>query len=169
MVLLIVVSFLFIVALLLGISPEALAIINSSGIRLRGADNSDITKQGYAPRWLSRGRRTPHLRWKKRNRHKRSSRSTSSMPCTAANEKHDCPYRHHCYLDFDSNFDLDSCNPFAQGFCKSTSPRCTREYRPVCGCNGASYSNSCLARWGQASKGMQAGIKHRGNCERVMP
>mgnify|MGYP000020554774 CR=1 FL=1 len=44
------------------------------------------------------------------------------------------------------------------GKCAIRPQVCTREYRPVCGCNGETYGNACTA----ASAG--ANIAHEGQC-----
>jgi len=47
----------------------------------------------------------------------------------------------------------------ASGVCKKKPEVCTEDFKPVCGCDGKTYSNLCHA----AAKG--ASIDHMGKCE----
>ena len=51
-----------------------------------------------------------------------------------------------------------SCQPHSGGLCQSVPETCDHTYRPVCGCDGHTYPNRCIARLFGVS------IRSRGEC-----
>ncbi len=49
-------------------------------------------------------------------------------------------------------------NPQGQGTCKPVPDICNDEVKPVCGCNGKTYENACLAEIDDAN------VAHEGSC-----
>ncbi|KAK9963222.1 hypothetical protein ABG768_006424 [Culter alburnus] len=42
---------------------------------------------------------------------------------------------------------------------------CTREYNPVCGDDGITYSNECMLHWESKLRNQNVNVKHEGKCE----
>ena len=69
-----------------------------------------------------------------------------------------CPAGQYC------DYGLDKCNmPDAEGTCRPRPEMCTQQYEPVCGCDGRTYGNSCMATLAGAS------IRHPGRCQAAAP
>jgi len=64
-----------------------------------------------------------------------------------------CPTGSYC------RFSEGQCGSFGPNECEVIPEVCTEEFSPVCGCNGETYSNPCMAAAGGVS------IDHRGSCD----
>jgi hypothetical protein len=69
-----------------------------------------------------------------------------------------CPAGQYC------DFGIGHCKVAdAQGSCKTKPTVCTRDFRPVCGCDGKTYGNACTAAAEDIS------IDHEGECGSAKP
>eukprot|EP01098_Paradermamoeba_levis_P004650 TRINITY_DN1981_c0_g1_i1.p1 TRINITY_DN1981_c0_g1~~TRINITY_DN1981_c0_g1_i1.p1 ORF type:complete len:263 (-),score=67.54 TRINITY_DN1981_c0_g1_i1:108-851(-) len=82
--------------------------------------------------------------------------TTYSNPCHAASNRTTLKYSGECLPVCSSDSDCKSeqfcqkainagCNPKLGGNCREPPAACTREYKPVCACNGQTYPNLCHA------------------------
>ena len=145
-------SIFILAALVMGISPCTDA--RQIGLRGSGVDDNLNNINASVSRALVRvSRFRPSLPL---------PRADGKIPCKAGRRRfrftNPCGQGMYCHLEG------DSCDSSATGVCEKISPRCTREYMPVCGCDMRTYSNQCMARFGQSSKGLQAGISSWQQC-----
>lgn len=144
---------LFVVALATGIVREASAIVS-------------YTKGMRGKTGPSNNRRESRRRRRRKRAAEHRLFPAGVIECTGENEKEVCgPYGMYCRFSEDAYRNMNSCSHTATGHCHGPSPACPRIYRPVCACDGeTTYSNSCLALFGQAIESRQAGYLHLGPC-----
>ena len=86
---------------------------------------------------------------------------SSPGPCEGGGNEGDCASNADCNRNSYCAREQGNCD--GVGTCEVRPQACTREFRPVCGCDGATYSNACVA----ASQG--ATIDYVGACEDEPP
>mmetsp|Transcript_25130 Transcript_25130/g.53134 ORF Transcript_25130/g.53134 Transcript_25130/m.53134 type:complete len:173 (+) Transcript_25130:28-546(+) len=157
---------LLIVVLISGMSSEALTRLSDGRRNTRQLRRRRVGGSSLPPR-LSHETR---IQWQRKTRRKKkdrssnksrsSSASTKRTPCFAEGDEISlCPDGEYCRLVG------DTCKSFAYGSCEEMSRRCTREYKPVCTCDGVTtYANPCVASYDLAKRGNRVGFS-KGKCQ----
>ncbi len=76
---------------------------------------------------------------------------------SGSGDKHSCTTNEECKIGYFCLKDVGDCD--GVGYCEKKPAVCPQVFKPVCGCDGKTYSNECMANLNGIS------VAHIGQCE----